>query len=255
MINNIVSSKLPANWHHEHFETLDTTMEALSGDPLPEGEFRLVTTDCQTAGRGQRGTSWESEPGENLLFSFEFFPKDIKASEQFLLSEVTALAVAQTLEYHTSGITVKWPNDIYCFDWKIGGMLLEHRLRGEMIEHTLVGIGINLNQLEFHSDAPNPVSLRRILNREVNHMGILTAFVRHFEFLLNMLYNGKVAAVEHQYFQTLYRRTGFYPYRDLRTGEEFTAHILTISPLGRITLRMPDGSEWEYAFKELQFIL
>ena len=70
-----------------------------------------------------------------------------------------------------------------------------------------------------------------------------------------MLYNGKVAAVEHQYFQTLYRRTGFYPYRDLRTGEEFTAHILTISPLGRITLRMPDGSEREYAFKELQFVL
>ena len=124
--------------------------------------FLLLTADYQTAGRGQRGTHWEAARGENLLFGIRLHPHAVRPSRQFLLSEVQALAVAETLEEIVGGIRVKWPNDIYWLDTKICGMLLEHTLVGPQIDTTITGVGLNVNQVVFESDAPNPMSLRQI---------------------------------------------------------------------------------------------
>ena len=128
----------------------------------------IVLTHDQTAGRGQRGNSWEAEPGMNLTFSLCLEPSSILPSEQFLLSEAVALgvadAVAQALGLDTQQeeITVKWPNDIYAGNRKIAGILIEHSIRGNRIAKSIAGIGLNVNQRLFRSDAPNPVSMHQL---------------------------------------------------------------------------------------------
>lgn len=113
----------------------------------------------QTAGRGQRGNKWESEPGKNLTFSILLCP-DIEARSQFEMSMLVSLAVADFIDavLGRRAAKVKWPNDIYVADGKICGILIENRLSGTMLERAVAGIGINVNQTVFRSGAPNPVS-------------------------------------------------------------------------------------------------
>ena len=127
----------------------------------------VVYTLRQTAGRGQRGNSWESEDGKNITFSMLIRPS-VAPSQQFFISEAAALAVARTLDKYIAdgGVSVKWPNDVYWHDKKICGMLIEHSLSGGRINSSILGIGVNINQQQFLSDAPNPVSLWQIIGRE-----------------------------------------------------------------------------------------
>lgn len=129
-------------------------------ESLPEGS--IVVTEYQTAGRGQVGNTWESEPGKNLMFSIILYPDFLPANRQFLISQIAALSVKETLDAYVDGITVKWPNDIYWRDKKICGMLIENDLTGHSLYCSVIGIGININQREFLSDALNPVSLVQI---------------------------------------------------------------------------------------------
>lgn len=230
-------------------------MEAIDVAAISGDGVQLVTADEQTAGRGQRGTRWESETARNLTFNFAFRPKNVRAQTQFLLSEITCLAVARTLEAYCEYITVKWPNDVYYHDQKICGMLLEHTLCGAEVATTLVGIGINVNQQSFLSDAPNPVSLRQILGRETSRIEVLAAFVAHFESLYAQLQKGETAAIEEAYRAQLYRREGFYDYQDTTTGERFSAELVGVAPNGLLTLRTTDGEIRTFAFKEIKFIL
>ena len=114
-------AQLPSHWIRKHYPTVTTTMEMIAMDAAPAGEVWLVTTDFQTRGHGQVGTSWESDCGENLMFTFVFRPKDVRAIEQFYLSEIACLAVAQTLDSYVEGVSVKWPNDVYVGEQKYVG--------------------------------------------------------------------------------------------------------------------------------------
>lgn len=246
---------LPAQWWHCHLDQTDSTLLRLHESPYNERTepFVLLTAGFQTAGRGQRGSSWEAEPDKNLLFSFRFHPRSIKATQQFALSEALALAVADALGEYTEGICVKWPNDVYWHDRKICGMLLEHDLQGERIETTFTGVGINVNQKEFRSDAPNPVSLRQILGRDTDRGTILENVLQRFIENCGTLLCGKADALHERYCHRLYRRDGFHKYRD--TQGEFLAEIADISPQGMLTLRREDGTTHTYAFKEVAFVL
>ena len=124
-------------------------------------EFYTVMADIQTKGKGQRGNSWESEAGKNLTFSIVLYPTALEAPKQFCLSMLAALACHEALDNYTNGFSIKWPNDIYWKDKKIGGILIENELEGEYIVQSIIGIGLNINQEVFYSDAPNPVSLNR----------------------------------------------------------------------------------------------
>lgn len=249
------SLELPTDWYVRHFEVTDSTMLRLRDSELSERPeaFVLVTADYQTAGRGQKGTSWEADPKSNLLFGFLFHPEKIPATQQFSLSEALALAVADSLSAYTDGISIKWPNDIYWQDRKICGMLLEHDLCGSHIATTLTGVGLNINQKTFRSNAPNPVSLLQITNKETDRsqilQQILSRFVTHY---LN-LQNGHYEELHRQYMQKLYRRNGWYTYRD--PSGVFRAEIVEISPLGVLTLRKEDGTLQPYAFKEISYII
>ena len=142
-----------------------TSTNVSLADICSKGEADNLTSvysSFQTDGRGQRGNKWESEDGKNLLFSFVTFPKGLPAKEHFILLQITALALFDTLTEYTDGISIKWPNDIYCMDKKICGTLIEKDLSGMNIERSISGTGVNLNQKIFRSGAPNPISLSLI---------------------------------------------------------------------------------------------
>lgn len=181
---NLQNIDLPHNWEHVHLPETDSTMLLLR---LPQyqhsdKEFVLATTDYQTAGRGQRGNHWEAERGKNLLFGFLFHPTLVPVTHQFALSEALALAVRAALAEHVDGgVTVKWPNDVYWLDYKIAGMLLEHDVCGTQIATTLTGVGVNVNQTVFESDAPNPISLMKITGNHHSRAELLSKLVGEFE--------------------------------------------------------------------------
>ncbi|MBQ3780986.1 MAG: biotin--[Bacteroidaceae bacterium] len=216
-----------------------------AGETLPE--LTLVDADEQTSGRGQRGNSWESEKGRNVQFSLVCHPHFLLASQQFALSEAIALAVAETV-----GGEVKWPNDIYVGDRKISGTLIECDLSGKQIETCIIGTGINVNQTQFRSDAPNPVSLSQLTGREYDREEVLRAVVDRFAGLYDLLRKGGAATLHRMYLQHLYRRQGLHRYAD-RDGE-FLAEVHAVEPSGHLLLRRPDGHVSRYEFKEVKFL-
>lgn len=140
------------------FESLGSTNdEAMSHTSYTHGT--IILAQNQSAGRGQRGNIWQSNPGENLTFSLVLEPVHIPVYEQFRLSIMAALAASDALRELGVSCCVKWPNDLYVGDKKIGGILIEHNLQGEFLTRTVIGIGINVAQREFPASLPNPTSV------------------------------------------------------------------------------------------------
>lgn len=234
-------------------ETTSTNnyLRALVGkEQLPEGS--VVVADFQTAGRGQVGNSWESEGGRNLMFSVILYPDFLPANRQFLISQIAALSVKETLEQYTDDITVKWPNDIYWKDRKICGMLIENDLTGQSLFCSVIGIGININQQEFRSNAPNPVSLTQITGREYDLDEILNSFLERLYNRYLGLTREEDDEIRKDYMAALYRSDGYYLYKDEQGV--FDARIYMIEPTGHLVLQLPDGELRRYAFKEVSVV-
>ena len=222
---------------------------------LPGGT--VIYTPSQTAGRGQKGNSWESEDGKNLTFSHLLKRPPVKARDQFYLSEAAAVAVVEALSAEAGdGFSVKWPNDVYWQDKKVCGMLLENSLDGSDIAHCIVGIGINVNQERFLSDAPNPVSLKGITGREHDLMALLKRVCSRIEQLVAGLADDNARNLLHgQYMASLYRNDGqLHPYEDA-DGHRFMASVDGIAPDGTLTLRHEDGTRHDYLFKQVKHII
>ena len=222
---------------------------------LPGGT--VIYTPSQTAGRGQKGNSWESEDGKNLTFSHLLKRPPVKARDQFYLSEAAALAVVEALSAEAGdNFTVKWPNDVYWQDKKACGMLIENSLDGSDIATSIVGIGINVNQEHFPSDAPNPVSLINITGREHDLMALLKRVCSRIEQLVESLGDADARTDLHQrYMAALYRNDGqLHPYEDA-AGNRFMAMVSGIAPDGTLTLRHEDGTTHDYLFKEVRHII
>ncbi len=222
----------------------------MQDENLPEGF--LVYTDFQTAGKGQPGNTWESEAGKNLLFSIVLYPHEIPIHEQFVLSEIASLSIKNILAKYTDGISVKWPNDIYWNDRKIAGILIENSLKKNEINYSIIGIGLNINQTIFRSNAPNPVSLKQITGMEMNREIILSEI--HTEILHQYEQLDKVS-IHRSYLQSLYRRDNFHAYMDAFTHERFLARIETVEADGKLILMTDKNERKAYYFKEIQFDL
>ena len=208
----------------------------------------VVWTDYQTDGRGCGTNRWESERGKNLLFSMLIHPTDIAANEQFRITEAVSVALCHTLQaYVNNKVEIKWPNDIYVGDRKICGILIENRLQGNAIKESIIGVGLNVNQTAFKSDAPNPVSIRQLTGRETDLEELLLAFLRAFD----VTYNSKTTCFGYK--SMLYRR-GKYAYYEDKTSC-FGATLTDVLPDGRLLLVDKDGRERLYAFKEVSFII
>lgn len=221
------------------------------GQELKEGT--TVTADFQTSGRGQRGNSWESEKGRNLLFSFVLYPSFLEARRQFLLSQMTSLAIKEELDTYAEGFSVKWPNDIYWQNQKICGILIENELMGSTISQSIAGIGINLNQDVFHSPAPNPVSLKQITGETYDPVAVLGKVMQRVREYYSQLQKEETASITARYQDALFRKEGMYRYKDA-TGT-FLARIVEVEPSGQLILQDEAGEKRRYVFKEVQYIL
>ena len=225
---------------------------------LPDGR--------QRAARQHVGVGKRQEPAVQLCALPHFpggtppvppHPTFLEARRQFLLSQLTALAVKEALELWTDDIRIKWPNDIYWKEKKICGLLIENELSAEGIARSIIGIGLNVNQEIFHSDAPNPVSLRQITGLEKNPMEVLTyilTYTRRFYEGLRNDKDGTIASlIARQYDLSLFRREGWHPYED--ASGRFIARLLRVEEDGRYILQDEAGNERGYLFKEVQYIL
>ena len=231
--------------------TNSTLDELCNRRQLPN--LTCVYTDYQSAGRGQRGNSWESEDGANLLFSVVFFPDFLPVSQQFYLSQINALALQETLAQYADDITVKWPNDIYWKDMKLCGTLIENDLMGMNLSRSIAGTGVNLNQQKFVSDAPNPVSLSQITGNTYEIEKILHEILKRTAYYYDLLRQGGEEEISKRYFSVLYRREGLHKYRD--ADGVFHARIVEIQPTGRLILEDEEGNIRPYLFKEVACVL
>ena len=217
----------------------------------PEGT--VVITDYQTAGRGQKGNSWESERGKNLTFSILLHPNHIPPGKQFILSQLISIAIVGVLKKYDRHFTIKWPNDIYWKEKKIAGMLIEVDLTGSSLSNAIIGIGININQRHFKSDAPNPVSLTQITGIEHNLSELLEKILDRIVDEYNKYTPDNEEEIRQKYMALLFRNKGVYPY--LYGEEIFNASIEGIEPNGQLILKKENGSIHTFAFKEISFVI
>lgn len=253
--------------------------------PQQGTDLTLVTAEYQTAGRGQTGNTWESERGKNLLFSLLLRPSFLPPTHLFLLSEAIALAIRNAVDsflgnpqfpFETNAsatpchpaVSVKWPNDIYVGDRKIGGILMENEFSGSHIGRCIIGCGVNINQADFHSDAPNPVSLRQLLGHDTTRMLVLDTIItqfRHYYADIQASFAASTSAQDQTasltsslhtaYRSFLYRREGLHPYLDTSSPTPFLAEIADVEPSGHLLLRDTSGHIHRYAFKEVSFVV
>ena len=232
-----------------HIEETDSTNRWLKDYSATQPvEDMVVCADYQTAGKGCGANTWESERGKNLTFSMLIHPKAIPANQQFHITEIVSVALCKTLQpYIYNKVEIKWPNDIYVDDKKICGILIENRLQGAEIKDCIIGIGLNVNQMVFKSDAPNPVSIRQLTGKEIDLNELLKAFLDCFD----KECNNKTTCFEYR--KMLFRKGKDSLYKDKITC--FTARLMDVLPDGRLLLVDKEGLEHTYAFKEVQFII
>ncbi len=220
-------------------------------DDLPEGT--IVHTGFQSAGKGQMSNKWESEEDKNLIFSIVLYPSMILPSEQFLISMAVSLGVLDYINTYTDNCKIKWPNDIYVNNDKIAGILIENSLLGNEIKNTIVGIGLNVNQVLFLGDAPNPVSLKMITNLEFDLALSLDELLSDLDKRYKQLITGDFSRIRNEYIMELFRLNEWCKFTD--SGGPFKGRIISVSNEGRLQIENSDGEIYEYSFKEVEIIL
>ena len=237
-------------WKIIHIDETDSTNRYIKG--LKDGN--VVVADYQSSGRGCGTNTWESERGANLLFSVMIHPSEVPASQQFILSMANALALRDTLADYVDDVKIKWPNDIYWKDSKICGTLIETTLQGNYISDCIIGTGMNINQREFHSDAPNPVSLFQILGHEVDCQEILDKVLANRSKYMELVKNGGWEKIRTFYRYYLYRLEEMHYYR-FDDGSEEYCKLVNVTDDGHLELLHDNRELYRLAFKEVQFII
>ncbi len=216
-------------------------------------EGTVIWTFRQTRGRGQGTAVWESQDYRNLTFSLILFPRFLSAADQFLLSQVVSLGLAGFLDQETGGVAIKWPNDLLVNRKKIAGILIENTLAGESLHSSVIGVGLNLNQLHFPSHLPNATSLSLVTGR--NHppeesLKLLIEKIRHW---YDLLIQGKSEEIRRCY---LSRLSGMNTLSKFKTDTaEFEATVRGIDRFGRLLLEDKEGNVSVYSFKSVEMIL
>ncbi len=217
-------------------------------------EYSVVITAEQTKGKGQAGNSWESEKNANLTFSLLLRPSFLEPHLQFYISKIVSLAIVDTLQYYTDEkVSIKWPNDIYINDNKVAGILIENSILGAQLDYSIIGIGLNVNQDKFISDAPNPISLKNLSGVYYDLELILEQLIENIQLRYDQLQIHNTDLINKSYLESLYRKKGFYSFKDEQGI--FNARIDNVNEFGFITLVDINNQKREYAFKEVSFVI
>lgn len=241
---------------HVELDTIPSTNSWLTANAADYPSMTMVTAREQTAGRGQRGNGWASAPGLNLTLSVLFRPENILPAQQFLISQATALAVVATLNEWDITAMVKWPNDIYVGERKICGILIENSLTGMRLDHSVIGIGLNVNQTGFPPEVPNPVSMITLTEKEIPPTEVRSVMADRLETFLKLADSATGSdRIREEYRKRLWRGDGRqYMFKDTSTSETFMARIEDIEPSGPMLLIDEKGETRRYWFKEVAFL-
>ena len=215
----------------------------------------VIYARAQEQGRGLDNSSWESEPGKNLTVSFLIKPHFLEADRQFMINKMAALVVYDFIKYILTkqNVSIKWPNDIYIDGKKVAGILIHQIVMGNKIENSVLGIGININQIKFTSGAPNPVSIIHYLKRELNLEESLSDLCERMEERYRQLSNFDFKIINNDYLKALFRFGEFAHY--VYKNEPIEAKITGVNQYGRLNLITKQNKTIESDFKELVYVL
>lgn len=217
---------------------------------LPEGF--LVLAREQFAGRGQRGAKWAAEAGASLTMSLLYTPVFLKPEQQFYLSKAVALGVADAVQCFTNGrVQVKWPNDVLLNGRKICGILIENQVGASRKWHSVIGVGLNVNQSVFELGLKNATSLLRETGKPCN-VETVTARVCEFIEANYLKLRANITALDARYRELLYGTD-----EDLRyetDDERFTGRVVDVDERGRLLLQPESGTVQAFDLKEIRVL-
>ncbi len=210
-----------------------------------------IFADYQTKGKGQTNNSWHAERGQNILCSFVVKPK-IEPEKQFILLQTIALSVAYCLKEYTPNINIKWANDIYHQDKKIAGILIENRINTRQIEHSIIGVGINVNQTQFPDYLPNPTSLALILGKKLDLDELKQKLTKHIEQGIENI-KSDTQKIQQQYLKHLYKYKQKALFKD--KNETFVGRIIGTSEYGYLLVQnIRTNRTQEYDIKQIKYL-
>jgi len=214
----------------------------------------VIITGYQTHGRGTDANKWESEKDKNLTFSIILYP-EFTADRQFLLNKAISIGIFRFLqnEFPKEKIAIKWPNDIYINDYKACGILIQNSIMGNKLDYVVVGIGLNVNQNRFISDAPNPISMNMVSGKEYNLDKTLHNLLASIFEQYERVNSGLTDKIEHEYQNALYRVMEWHDY--LIKGLTVHARITGTSEYGQLLLESNDNQKYVCDLKEVKFLI
>lgn len=214
-------------------------------------EGSVVICNHQTKGKGQRGNVWQSKPGENLTFSLVLRPDFMDISEQFYLNMSISNSIRRLLQEYVPQLKVKWPNDLFVPGFgKVVGVLIENTFSGKEWEFAVVGIGININQLDFESDKAS--SIRSITGSEFDLEELFRLLITQIEQGYIQLKKGKWKEIKAEYLMHLYRMNSWADYS--ANGEQFSGKIVGISADGKLEMELENEEKALFGLKEISFL-
>ena len=207
----------------------------------------------QTQGRGQQGAKWISEPGKNLTFSILKKFENLSSEYHFLLNMEVSLAIFRALKkLYIPDLAVKWANDILSSKKKICGILIENTLHKEQISASIIGIGVNVNQI-FFNDLPNVSSLQKIMGHPFDLEEVLLLICQELEVSLKSLSPTRFETMLDEYHTYLFRKdkpsTFEYP-----NGERFMGYIRGVSHNGQLQVEQEDALMSSFSLKEIKLL-
>lgn len=229
--------------------TNETARELIHEKKLKEGA--IIWADEQLKGKGHGTNTWESEKGKNLTLSIIFSPSFIEISGQFVISKAISLGIRDFLSLYSSEVTTKWPNDIYIGNKKVAGILIENNILNNRIEYCIAGIGLNINQTVFTSDAPNPVSLIHITGYEIDLGEAIDLLYQCLENRYLQLKKGDSQLIDKEYLLCLYRYNIEHEFES--KGKKFKGKITGIDKYGKLLIETDSEEVQKFDFKEVSF--
>ena len=247
-------------WHNNVDSTNDEAKRRIS----ELDNLSVVSALSQTKGRGQRGNSWQSEEGKNILMSIvlKHDSEAVQAYDQFVISQIASLAVVDLLGAYEVEAKIKWPNDIYVGEKKICGILIEHSVCGKWLSSSIIGIGLNINQRNFDVNLPNPTSLALCLGDESADFDIRKMQEEFMHIFIDYLdrfchITGGYNRLGKLYHSQLWRKDEPMQFIDMTQAPaaQFTGIIRGVSPVGHIMIETESGSIREFGFKEISYCI
>ncbi|OMP30304.1 biotin--[acetyl-CoA-carboxylase] ligase [Mangrovimonas sp. DI 80] len=216
-------------------------------------DYTVVMTDRQTEGRGQMGTQWDAQEGKNLTVSVLKDISFLKIEDQFFISMAVALAISDVLKYFgLKRVKVKWPNDILSENKKIVGILIENVIKQNQIQHTIIGVGLNVNQTEY-PDLPQASSMRLISGNVFDLDEVLNKIINKMEHYFTMLENGETKELKRLYEKRLFRINKPSTFKDVE-GHLFAGFIKGVTDYGSLEVLLEDEVLKTFDLKEITLL-